>query len=194
VFNDLEMVSKGKSGLSREMLDPWNQQIGHLDRPHAGKDSDKTRQNPLALARSDFRKSSAPWNEGVVSMLRDRPVTKQEEYRSPEPPGNWTQAEPSVHANWFALWRAHGQDSKLFASVGPSTSVAPAALIRLGAEIRSWAADPKNRGKLFEKRIGEWELKAKAVPFRHRECLSCHPKAKIADPAAVAVVAVRSPG
>ncbi|MGE3128001.1 MAG: hypothetical protein AB7F50_02265 [Fimbriimonadaceae bacterium] len=190
VFNDLEMLNDGRFGLSR-MYDPPDQHIGLRGQSYAAKGSDKARENPIAVARKNFRELSVAWNEGVVSMLQDRPAYKEEEYRGRILTQHRFSPEPVRHKNWIALWKAHDTENKLFASFGPANSVAPAALIQLGADIRSWAADPKNRGKQFEKRIGEWELKARAVPFRHRECISCHPKAKIGDPAAVAVVATR---
>lgn len=44
----------------------------------------------------------------------------------------------------------------------------------------------------FEMTLGQWRIVAKAVPYRHKECISCHKSAKVGDVAGNVAVAYRT--
>lgn len=193
VFNDLAMLKDGKFGMSRVPHAPADAHTGlRLPSLSAARDP-KDEANPIHRARLRLKDLGANWNEGVVSMSLAHETTDQE----PPEQGWWTTdtvpggKQPPKHLNWFAAWMAHDSKDRLFPPYYRYSGTAPAGLAKLSVEVKEWASNPKSRAKPFRRRIGEWDLEAQAVPYRHRECLSCHPGAKVGDVAAAVVVATR---
>lgn len=194
VFNDLAMLNDGRFGLSRVPNNPMDYHPGLRTSNGGARVSEEDAKNPIYLARVKMQGSGVAWNEGVVSMHLPWLSYDIADWRSHMASGGRGGAKIPQHENWFALWRAYDPKNKLFPSYYRSGGAAPRAMMDLGVELRAWAADYDARKTPFKKRIGEWELRAKAVPYRHIQCTSCHPNAKPGEPAAVAVVAVHDPG
>lgn len=140
--------------------------------------------------------SGAVWDEGVVSMQDFRETYGADAYRaslSKRPPSQ-KGSKPLAEPNWFVLWLPTNPKTKLFDAYRKRTLAASSGLASLSVELHDWAKDTNSERAEFTKRIGDWQLRARAIPYRHLQCISCHPSAKVGDTAAVAVVAVHSPG
>ncbi|MEQ1934621.1 MAG: hypothetical protein ABL962_12215 [Fimbriimonadaceae bacterium] len=60
---------------------------------------------------------------------------------------------------------------------------------KLGEDLRAVIAkDPK---AIINRKIDGWIIKARAVFYRHKECLDCHKTAKVGDPAAIVAIAMK---
>ncbi len=172
IFNDLEAVNRGQFGMSR---------VPHNPRDHHSR---------LAVRDNTYH---SDWDASQTAFANARDAIGLESYLEHgvlAAPGTVFRSPSGSEYSPFALWLNHNGDKSHQLFGNSSRSVAPSdTMSKFAGDIRAKvAADPKARITL---NMDGWVIKARAVFFRHKECVECHKNAKVGDVAAIVAVATK---
>lgn len=196
LFQDLDLVKEGKVGLTRV---PFDLASRHgIPGPRGSASASKSASAIVAL-RMEAKAAGYAIEEGVLTLRPDR-------IRQVYDPAKWKAAmekggrdytkvptQPSPVALWISnrtLQMARPpQGPALFANQNRSLTVELPEHTAFAT--RAVAAHRKNANRDYKETIQGWTLTTRTIPFRKKECRSCHADADVGKPATLVSIAVR---